>query len=381
VLTIKKPVLVLLACALALGSPGTFRPVLAADNFRMRSATDDDYSQGISGGAAATSRTGPAQGPPSAGGFYQPPVGTPYYPTNVYAPNYDPYGGYLQGGADIIRAQGDLQIQLQQAKITKEQAEQAKLDTRRKAFDQSLYERKRRPTAEDDREKARIERMRRARNDPPLHEITSGYSLNTLLDSINKMHQQGISGPTVPLDPYLLTKINVTNGAGQGNVGALRNGGKLQWPLKLRTSAYASERKRLDKLAADAYKQAAQGMVEADTVVEMQNGVNRLLGQLKSNIKQIPFSDYVTMKRYLNELNKSITALENDPNVGKYVSGQWSARGDTVSELVRNMISQGLRFAQATHGNENAYTALHSAMVEYYTRQGGPYQRWDTATK
>jgi hypothetical protein len=360
---------------------GGLSPVKAQTFRTVPNAAANYYPSAWGNAALSANLANPANRGYYVGGYYPPEYSNPYYPTTVYAPTYDPYGGYLSGGADIIRAQGDLQNQLQQAKITKQQAEQAKLDTRRKAFDQYLYERANRPTAEDDREKARLEAIRRARNQPPLSEIWSGQALNILMDSINKMQAQGVRGPTVPLDPDVLRKINVKSGAGEGNPGLLRDGGRLSWPLMLRTSAYKTQRQRLDKLSAAAYKQLSQGgAVEADTVIAMQDAVNKLFAQLKRNIQQIPVSDYMTMRRYLSELGQSVTALENDPNVGNYVTGKWSARGDTVADLVQNMTAQGLRFAPATHGNENAYTALHSAMVAYYV-PASPYRPWDPAAK
>lgn len=313
------------------------------------------------------------------GGWYPPVYNTAYYPTYVYSPTYDPYGGYLSGGADMVRAQGDLQNQLQQAKITKQRAEQAKLDTRRKAFDEYLYERGHRPTVEDDRERARMERIRRARNQPPLTEIWSGYALNTLLDAIQKMQAKGIQGPTISLDPDLRRKINVTTGASGEDFGLLRRGGRLTWPATLRAAAYTKERQRVDRLARAAYKQADQGMVQADTVQDMKTAIDKLYAELKSNIQRTSVNDYIQAKRYLDELSQAAQAL-GDPNVSKYVTGQWSAKGSTVAELVANMTRQGLRFAPATQGDEAAYTALHNDLVAYLV-PASSMRSWDPNTK
>src|SRR5205814_2365168 len=155
-----------------------------------------------------------------------------------YSQPQDPYGGYLQGASQAIQAQGQFQIQQQQAKLTKEQVNQAKIQTRRQSFDENLYERNKRPTLEDEREKARLERVRRARNNPPPVEIRSGLALNTLLDAINKMIIQNIPGPIIPLDSATLQKINVSAGVQEGSLGVLKDGGRLRWPLVLRGSTY-----------------------------------------------------------------------------------------------------------------------------------------------
>jgi hypothetical protein len=351
-----------------------------AQTFRTVPGAAANYDAGAGGNAALNANlANPANRNNFGGGFYPPVYQTPYFPPTNYSVFPDPYSGYLHGGADMVRAQGQLQNDLQQAKITKQQAEQAKLDTRRKAFDQYLYERAKRPTIEDDRERSRLERIRRARNQPPLTEIWSGYALNTLLDATKKMQAQGVQGPTVPLDPYLLQKINVTTGASGGNLGLLRNGGRLAWPVTLQGPDFAAQRKKLDKLAQTAYRQADTGMVDADTVTQMNTSVDKLFRELKRNIRKVSANDYIRSKRYLNELSKSVRALD-DPNVANFASGKWSARGDTVAELVRNMTGQGLRFAPATQGDENAYTALHSAMVAYYAPTN-PNRPWDAAAK
>ena len=74
----------------------------------------------------------------------------PYYPN--YPPGYNPYyppgytGGVLQGRAEVIRANGDLSIQYEQARIEREKALQAKLDTKKQAFDQMMYEKANTPS-------------------------------------------------------------------------------------------------------------------------------------------------------------------------------------------------------------------------------------------
>ena len=67
---------------------------------------------------------------------------------------------------------------------------------------------------------------------PPETEIWSGYSLNTLLANLQQLAGKGVEGPTVALDPASLKQINVTV-KGQGNVGLLKERGKLNWPFAL----------------------------------------------------------------------------------------------------------------------------------------------------
>src|SRR5437868_6486858 len=85
------------------------------------------------------------------------PITTPVYATNPYVEYKGPYGGYLSGAADVINSQGQFMTSQQQAYLTREQVKQASTESRRKAFDENLYERAKRPTLEDERERARIE--------------------------------------------------------------------------------------------------------------------------------------------------------------------------------------------------------------------------------
>src|SRR5437773_6804757 len=83
------------------------------------------------------------------------PIATPVYATNPYATYKGPVGGYLSGASDVINAQGQFMTSTQQAYLQREQVRQAKIDSRRKAFDENLYERAKAPTLEDERERAR----------------------------------------------------------------------------------------------------------------------------------------------------------------------------------------------------------------------------------
>ena len=64
-------------------------------------------------------------------------------------------------------------------------------------------------------------------------------------------------------------------------------------------------------------------------------------------------------------LDNAIKALQA-PDVGNYINGKYAARGKTVGELVKNM--GGLKFAQATPGDEQAYKALQEKLASYYNR-------------
>src|SRR5438270_14079519 len=104
------------------------------------------------------------------------------------------------------------------------------------------------PTAEDVRQRTREIELTRARRDPPLAEVLTGSTLNSLLAHLKDAHAKQQRGPTtLVLDEDALKKINVTSGHG-GNIGLLKplaNSGKLSWPLSLRASAFDKLRTHL----------------------------------------------------------------------------------------------------------------------------------------
>jgi len=320
----------------------------------MSAAYDLGANQGAGYGAVA--------------GFRGAQFSSPYYATGFYGDYIqDPLSGFMSGTADIIGAQGQWMKDVQSADMTKERVRQAKIDTRRRNFDEWLYERKNTPTFEDDREHFRMEDWRRSRNDPPLSEIWSGESLNFLLDQAQQMQARQGPGPTIELDPDVLRRINVHSGPTAGNAGLLRDGGRLRWSLTLRNSAFQAERQQIDELLPKAVKQAASGnQVDADTLTDLRSLVNELNTKVRQSVDTLTPNEYSSAKRYLRELRSGLNMLEN-PNASKYLSGQWSANGATVSQLVRNMTSSGLRFAPATQADQAAYVALQRALAAYNT--------------
>jgi hypothetical protein len=314
--------------------------------------------------------------PPASNSGFQPPVfNNTFYNPNPYTSYYSPYGSYLSGTADVINSYGNLELQLQQKKLMQEDVRRSKMDTRRKAFDQYLYERKKRPSYEDDRELARQRRVRRAMNNPPATEIWSGSALNTLLTAIQKKQNQGIPSRQIALSEDILSKINVTTGAMEGSFGALRNGGKPNWPFQLTEKVFKAGVNKIDELGPKAYEQAQSGKVDGDLIRQMLATVDGLQKRLKKNIENMSPGDYIASKRYLSDLEKAVNLL-GSPNIANYASRKWSAQGDTVAELVKGMTQKGLKFAPATRGDEAAYTALHSALVAYYN-WADPNRPWD----
>ncbi|MGE3805484.1 MAG: hypothetical protein AB7K24_12485 [Gemmataceae bacterium] len=292
-----------------------------------------------------------------------PPV--PPYPPYGYGYFYNPYSGNLQGSAAVIDSLSQNMLATQQTYMMKEQIIREKIDNRRRVLEQWLWERNNLPTPQDEFERIQKLELRRAQNDPPVNEILSAKSLNDLLIDVQKLKGKGLKGPDIPLSEDLLKRINVVPpGNGSANAGLLRNGGKLNWPVSLGGENFKKDRELVNTLLPEAIKQVQNGQVDVGTFKELDNTVNRIVDKLTASIKDLPPSQYIEAKRFLNSVHDGLGALRN-PNAKEFVDGKFTAKGKTVAELIQNMEDEGLRFAPAVPGDEGAYVALHRLLASY----------------
>jgi hypothetical protein len=311
---------------------------------------------------AASLYSSPYAGSPGYDSSYA----NPYYNPYSY---YDPFNGYLRGAADVINAQGRFLVNTQQAYLTREQVRSERVASRRKVFDEYLYEREKAPTAEDERQRHQLEQLNRSRNNPPLTEIWSGKALNDLLADLRKLPPgkpeagQLVNIQQLPLDEDALKHINVTKG--NGNIALLKNEGRLNWPTALGGPEFKEQRERINSLAQRAVGQAEfNNQVDPGTITQLSNDVDTLHKQLRKSGGDLPFDLYTEAKTFLNNLDASLTALRQH-DVGSYFTGKFAIKAKTVPELVEHMAKQGLQFAPAMPGDESAYTALHQALANY----------------
>jgi len=297
----------------------------------------------------------------NSGNMYQSPwsYGT-WYDSNAI-------GETLRGMASVINAEGTYMMQAQDARIRYEQWQQARLDTRRKSIEEFLYERALVPTGEDLRESMQRYELRIAMNNPPVNEVLSGESLNTIYKDLKIKLASGAKGQTMPLDPSILKQINLTSNSG-GNMGVMKNlkdGGQLRWPLVLQGEAYQEEVKRLNQRAAEAIKLAEfKNQVDAGTIRDMMDDVAKLRAKISANINDLTPSQYSTASRFLKQMDDAFKALQQ-PDVGDYLGQKYMAQGKNVGDLLDFMMRKGLSFAPAVNGDEGAYQALHNYLVGF----------------
>jgi hypothetical protein len=115
------------------------------------------------------------------GGYFSPGYQAYYPPPGTYTP---PAGAALQGLASMTSAQGNYWNQIEQARILRQQANQAALETRKKQIQFETWYEQNRPTALTMAAQNQSSLLTWARNDAEDTQIWDGRPLNVLLQSI-----------------------------------------------------------------------------------------------------------------------------------------------------------------------------------------------------
>jgi hypothetical protein len=267
----------------------------------------------------------------------------------------------------VISADGQARIAYTQASLLNEQVRQARLDTKRKALEEWLYERDITPTTEDERERSQWEQLRRSRNNPPFTEIWSAKALNDLLDSIRKSYSAIQQGPVVPISSGVLPRINYTSGATTLGAGLLKVGGQLTWPDALQDSGFDKLRTSTNDLIAKAIEEGTKtGQVPGRMVREITTNLNALDQQVSTLTRSADLNpdDAILSMRFLRELRQSCQVLRQ-PNVAQYFAPSNKPDASNVAGLIDQVNNRGLRFAPAVSGDEEAYNSLYQALVVY----------------
>jgi hypothetical protein len=301
-------------------------------------------------------------------------VPTPVYnpvPPPLYGPNYygmTPAYGALTGAANVISAQAQSYQTIQEARLANEQALRSQLDTRKAVINQMRWENETTPSLETQREQQREMSVRRMLNDPPLSEIFSGNALNVLLEQARRNAIAQIPGPLVPLDPQVLKHINVTNGSTAGGSQVARDTNNLRWPLPLQAPRWKDSRDIINATMSQAATEASSGGIQFDTNKKLEGAISQLDRDLDAAVAEMTPTEFIQSRRFLTQIKDARRTLA-DPSASKYLTGMFAARGNSVAELVQNMVGSGLSFAPGLPGDESYYRILHAAMVAYISSQ------------
>jgi len=298
----------------------------------------------------------PGYRPPVYGGGVRPGAYiNPYYPQG--SPGYNT----LNGQADLMRSYGDVVKDQETARVTREQANQAKIDTKRKAFDEMMYEKANTPTYTETLTAEKAQILTRLMNFPVRSEITDGKTLNAMLPLVESLSGQGTQGPPVPLSQTIVNQLNIS-GSGTSSVGMLRGGGQVDWPPALRGDL----QKKVDKELTVAYDAAVKNMLNPKIMKQLRTDLKAIREDMRKQLAkdEIETSSYLQAIEFYNALESSVNALEK-ADARKELAGNYSPRARNVQELVDFMSENGTKFAPATPGNENAYQVAHDAFVRY----------------
>ena len=333
-------------------------PPIAAGNPYL----PNPYSPGLGGGYGG----GYGAGNPYVPGGIDP--NNPYNPYNPLNP-YNPYGSgfgpgsVLAGQADVMRSYGQVINAQEQARIVREQALQAKLDTKKKAFDLDMYIKANTPTYTQEQERVAKSTLRRIQTNSLPGEVVNGKALNYLVDDLRKFPNKKIALEPLPLSEGVLNRLNITKNT--FGLGILRDDGRVPWPTALLDKMTEEQRRDFDKQFRELVKGAYKGKLDVATLNRVRTEMDQMREELVKRVNDVPTAQYMDAKRFLQEFHEASIALEKGEAPLQAEFQRFIEGGRSVQEVADYMVKSGLRFGPATGNDEPAYRAIHSAMATY----------------
>lgn len=283
------------------------------------------------------------------------------YSGGSYPPYGDPYGGYLRGQADYLRAYGQTVNALEQARVTREQALQARYDTKKKAFDTDMYIKANTPTYTEEQAKIAKMTLRRIQSNSTGVEVVNGKALNFLLDDLRRYPGKKAALEAFALSEETLKQINVTKSS--GNFGLLRDAGKISFPVAMLELLSPADQKELEGLTETLYKSAVKGRLDINALKDLGTKLELLRKNLSGKVNEIPTTQYLDAKRFLNDFDDARYALEKGEAGTQFKYREFIAGGKNVQEIVDFLVTNGYKIAPAISGDEASYRALYSGMA------------------
>ena len=331
------------------------------------------YQQGIAGFNPYTPG-GVGSNPYTAGGMDSMTGSNPYSPYGGYgAPFvgdngiYGRYGSTLFGAAEFLRGASTALTSQEQARLMRQQYEQARLQTIKQRFDLEMYIRANTPTFTEEQAKVARQTLKRLQTAANPAEISTGRAHNFLLDDMSKAANRAVpdDAKKIELSEGVLSHINVRRPNSPGSLGLLRNDGKLNFPpaldLLLTPQEKTLMKSRAQKLVAD----AANGKLDANSLKDFAQEIDHALDKLTAKANDIATPQYLEAKRFLHDLNDARLAIEGGQVPVQLSFQKFIGGGKKMGEVVNFMVENGLVFAPATQADEAAYRALYSALVAY----------------
>ena len=258
------------------------------------------------------------------------------------ASSYDPYGGYMDPGADLVRAQGNFLVNQQQAYLLREQVRAQRTANARAESSGSVSIRGHAPGTPAERDRSFEKESGPAGKNRPVAEIWSGEALNQILKDLQRQpaDQYAMANrATAPsLEHGALKQINLTTG--RGHISLLKDGGRLDWPDAYANSSFKEVKNQLNVLVMEVVEQArANGRVDARTLKEMAAVTNDLRRRLHGQFQDLTPLEHVEANRFLKDLDDTLIALRR-PDIGRLFACSDALGAQTVPELVQFMTQQ-----------------------------------------
>jgi len=310
-----------------------------------------------------------APNPSLGGGLGASGINNPYA-SSAYNPYYNPYmtgmggGSVLMGQAELLKGYGTAIISQEEARIYREQAMQAKIDTARKRFDFDLYVKANTPTFADEQKRIAKNTLKRIQVSSNPIEIANGKALNILLDDVRNFPlKKAANFDAIMLSEDVLKQLNVTTKT--VGVGLLRHGGKFTWPVAIADNVPVNKLQALEAQVKIAVKNAAAGNVDGQILADIGQRMDEIKAILSKKVDDIPTGRYLAADRFLSDFRDARQGLEEGQMAIQDEFNRFLVGGKTIQELADYMVSKGLRFAPSTVNDEAGYRALHSALVAF----------------
>lgn len=306
----------------------------------------------------------PAVTQPTGSAYSNPPTGYGNY--NGYPQILTGAGSKLQGQASLTAASGQYQVNIQQARILREQSRQASLDTQRKRLVaeieyEDLKNQRYRQVVEMNRQAV----LDKARRDPQDTDIWSGMTLNVLLKSILAAPAP-TRGPNIELSQDTLHGLNLSDGISRGSLAMAKDDGKIEWTDALQDASFDTSRNRFTENFVKAMKAAQEGeKSDRSTLKDLQSDLKSLGDQLDDEVTTLSPDSYMASRRLLNKLKDALKGLSTDRIIAS-CNSSWRKDVRTVADLVAYCQQKGVEFgAAAAEGDRVRYQAAWLAIRAY----------------
>ncbi|MGL4551732.1 MAG: hypothetical protein ACRC33_11135 [Gemmataceae bacterium] len=272
--------------------------------------------------------------------------------------------GYLTGVASVTAATGEYWNQIQQARLTREEARRSSFDTARKRVELEMWYESIKPKTQDLIDNTVRADLERARRDPPQTEIWSGQSLNALMNNILKSPNP-TSGPNIPLSQDTLRGLNLVDRSSRGNLSMAKDEGRIAWPESLQEETFDGPRERFSKLFAQSISAINAGDApDIKALREMRKELRDMTETLEGQVSSISPAGFLSGRRVLNQLRDQVAGMSNPAVLS--VNRGWRTEVQTVADLVGVFKKQGLTFGPAVApGDERAYNVVFFALRNY----------------